>query len=315
MDEILTGTPYDDAFRTMYVECDELVLPLLNEVFHTHYTGSERIIRLGNEHFDNRQGGVEDKRITDAFLEVVGKERRKYHLECESGTDGSIIVRMFQYGAQLSLVESRIEDGQLCVKFPEAAVLYLRSSKDTPDKMGIRIETPGGVVSYEIPTIRMSSYTIEALFGKRLYFLIPFYIFNLERELKQYEEDDARLAELKKQYVEIQKRLEQKVLEHDLQTFSWTLIRELSNKVAQNLARNYDKVREGIGDVMGGNVLELEESRRRNGSRDEGLNEGWTKGRNMMVSAIQMLKNGQSDREILDAGIDEETLKLAKTCR
>lgn len=46
-----SNTPYDDAYRTMYIECDELLLPLLNEVFHKHYTGKEKIVRRENEHF------------------------------------------------------------------------------------------------------------------------------------------------------------------------------------------------------------------------------------------------------------------------
>ena len=31
MKEIISNTPYDDVYRTMIVEDDELVLPLLNE--------------------------------------------------------------------------------------------------------------------------------------------------------------------------------------------------------------------------------------------------------------------------------------------
>ncbi len=319
MENIISNTPYDDAFRTMYVECDELVLPLLNEAFHTHYNGSEKIIRLGNEHFDNRQGGEEDKRITDAFLEVIGEDRQNYHMECESGTDGSIIVRMFQYGAQLALVGSKIEAGELSVDFPNAAVLYLRSNSNTPDTMKIRINTPGGSVSYGIPTMKMASYSLDEIFDKQLYFLIPFYIFNLEKELAVYNGNQKKLDELKALYIGIQKRLEQNVLDEKLQTVSWEVIRDLSNKVAQNLAFKYDNVRKGIGDIMGGKVLELEalqirDAGRREG-RQEGRREGIDEGQNALVKAIQMLKDGKSDQEILDAGIEMKTLELAKICR
>ena len=41
MGNIISNTPYDDVYRTMLVEDDELVLPLLNEVFGEHYSGSE----------------------------------------------------------------------------------------------------------------------------------------------------------------------------------------------------------------------------------------------------------------------------------
>ena len=62
MDNLEANTPYDDVYRTMYVECDELVLPLINEIFHENYGGRERIVRRGNEHFEHQQGGRKIKR-------------------------------------------------------------------------------------------------------------------------------------------------------------------------------------------------------------------------------------------------------------
>ena len=48
MADVISNTPYDDAFKTMYVKCDELVLPMLNELFGEHYNGTEKIVRHGN---------------------------------------------------------------------------------------------------------------------------------------------------------------------------------------------------------------------------------------------------------------------------
>ena len=60
-----------------------------------------------------------------------------------------------------------------------------------------------------------------------------------------------------------------------------------------------------------------------NKGRLEGLQEGLLEGRlvgrsegqNDLVKAIQSLRNGKSDAEILQTGIDEKTLALAKTIR
>lgn len=35
----VAGTPYDDAFRTLLNDCPQLILPVLNDTFHEHYTG------------------------------------------------------------------------------------------------------------------------------------------------------------------------------------------------------------------------------------------------------------------------------------
>ena len=37
------NTPYDDAFRTLLQDCPELVIPLINELFGTDYTGQEAV--------------------------------------------------------------------------------------------------------------------------------------------------------------------------------------------------------------------------------------------------------------------------------
>ena len=302
MDNLEANTPYDDVYRTMYVECDELVLPLINEIFHENYEGNERIIRRGNEHFEHQQGGAEDKKITDSFLEVVSKERKKYHMECESKADGTILVRMFQYGSQIAVEESRIVDNQLHVEFPNAAVLFLRSRKSTPDQMEIHIHTPDGSLSYGIPTCKVSDYTIDNIFNRKLYFLIPFYIFNMEKELPEIDKDRERLQQLKNLYSDIQRRMDEIVENGGLTAFSWEVIRDLSNKVVYNLAKGQENVKKGIGDIMGGKVLDLEVIKIRNAGveqgRIEGVEQGRIKERNERIE--EMLRKGKTPQEISD---------------
>lgn len=45
------NTAYDDVFRTLLVDCSELIIPVVNEVFHTDYVGDENIILYENEIF------------------------------------------------------------------------------------------------------------------------------------------------------------------------------------------------------------------------------------------------------------------------
>ena len=47
----MDNTPYDDVFRTLLTDCTELMIPVVNEIFHTKYTGKETICLLQNEHF------------------------------------------------------------------------------------------------------------------------------------------------------------------------------------------------------------------------------------------------------------------------
>ena len=95
----------------------------------------------------NKQNGAEDKIITDASFKVIkGDIEKKYHLECQSTIDNSMVLRFFEYDSQIALDDATIEkivgddggkksDGVLTVTFPHSAVLYLRSNKNTGDVM------------------------------------------------------------------------------------------------------------------------------------------------------------------------------------
>lgn len=40
----MDNTPYDDVFRTLLTDCTELIIPVVNEIFHTKYTGKEKSV-------------------------------------------------------------------------------------------------------------------------------------------------------------------------------------------------------------------------------------------------------------------------------
>ena len=62
---LYSDTAYDDAFRTMEGECDDLLLPFINHMFGEEYDKSAVIKRLRNEHFIEHADGSEEKKITD----------------------------------------------------------------------------------------------------------------------------------------------------------------------------------------------------------------------------------------------------------
>ena len=51
----MDNTPYDDVFRTLLTDCTELMIPVVNEIFHTDYTGKETICLLQNERQEYRR--------------------------------------------------------------------------------------------------------------------------------------------------------------------------------------------------------------------------------------------------------------------
>ena len=161
------GNIYDSAFRTMLNDCSSLILPVLNETFREHYTGTEKIEFYPNEHFVEKQDEINEKRITDTNFVVKGKIEKKYHWECRSTIDSKMLIRLFEYDAQIALDQGICENGILTVEFPNSAVLYLRSTSKTPKKYLYRLKTPCGSLEYDVPIIKIKSYNLEDIFQKK----------------------------------------------------------------------------------------------------------------------------------------------------
>ncbi|MBQ3681966.1 MAG: hypothetical protein II922_02670 [Succinimonas sp.] len=172
---------------------------MVNEAFGETYTGKEKIILGINEHFLAQDGSSEEKRITDSSFVIVCSDgtKKRYHLECESNLDGSILLRMFEYDAQIALDEGEVTDCTLTVSFPHSAVLALRHTQSSPDTMNIRVVTPGGETGYTVPIVKVQQYSLADIFDKKLIFFLPFYIFSHEKELPDCAADETKLETLK----------------------------------------------------------------------------------------------------------------------
>ena len=259
-DSNIVPTPYDDAFRTMMNDCIQLLIPVINEIFGKNYSGKEKIITHPNEHFINQQDGKEQKRITDSSFSIISEnnEEDKYIFECQSTADDTLIIRIFEYITQEALDSGKITNYQLIVTIPNAAVLFLRSNKNTPNAMNIVINTPGGSVNFNVPVMKVNSYSLAQIFERDLYFLLPFYIFNLEKNFSKYENDPAELDKLKREYSDFMIRLEKAVKDGKIFTHDRRTILEMSKKVLENIAAKYQNIQQEVKEIMGGRVLDYE---------------------------------------------------------
>ena len=146
----------------------------------------------------------------------------------------------------------------MTVVLPNAAVLYLRSGRGTLEKMEIELVTSGGTVVFDISVMKMADYDLDSIFGHKLYFLIPFYLFNREKDFKECEDDDERLAGLLGEVSRLVSRLDEAVEAMALTAYQRRIILEMGKVVLGQLARNYRRVKEGAERIMGGKVIDLE---------------------------------------------------------
>ena len=288
------NTIFDDVFRTMMEKMTFLVVPLINDVFHTSYPADVEIVQLRNE-YQRLDGEI----ITDSRL-LIGN--RIYHIECQSTGDAEMVIRMIEYDFAVSLETKQIENGRYKIYFPHSCVLYLRG-KGRKDTLGMDIIMPDGrVIKYELPAIYIERYTQDVIFQKKLLFLLPFYVIRYEKSREDIEKDPEKLQKLLDEYVTISRRLEESLLENGKEALHRYLV-EVIIKIADYIFSDSEKTKKGVDRAMGGEVLELKTDKLINEIRqdvkEEVKEEIKTETKEKIV--ICMLKRGKSTLEEIAA--------------
>ena len=246
------NTIFDDVFQTIKEKMPELVIPLINEAFGTAYPQDIPILRGENEHHT-----VNGKIITDSYL-IIGS--RKYHLECQSTEDSTMILRMIEYDFAIGLEYAEKEDGIYQIRFPHSCVLYLRGGSQK-DHMDLNLVFPDGQsVKYKVPVLRMQWYSLEDLLEKDLTMLLPFYVIRYEKLKEQLEKDGSLREELYEEYRNIENYLEEIFLQQGYEK-AFRDMMELIGRITGYIFSESEKIKEGLGEIMGGRVLELESDR------------------------------------------------------
>ena len=249
----MNNTIFDDVFRTMIEKMSYLAVPLINEVFHTSYPEDVKITQLRNEH-QQKDGEI----ITDSCLRI-GK--KMYHIECQSTDDTTMAIRMIEYDFAIAVENAEKQGRRYRIEFPRSCVLFLRSSGNTPDYLEADVIFPDGKTHvYSIPAIKMADYTKDHIFEKNLLMLLPFYIMRYEKKKHDMRKNLELLQILLDEYDEIRINLEKELTETGKAEL-YTNLTKLIVKIADHIFEKEEDIRKGIGDVMGGKVLELESER------------------------------------------------------
>jgi predicted transposase/invertase (TIGR01784 family) len=125
--------------------------------------------------------------------------------------------------------------------------------------------------------------------------LIPFYIFSHEKGFPEYNSNERKLAELKAEYRDILERLDELEQQEVIGAFDKRTIIELSGDVLKEIAQKYENVRKGVGDMMGGALIETSARTILNQGISQGISLGIDQGinQNQRETALRMLKRGK----------------------
>ena len=159
----------------------------------------------------------------------------------------------------------------------------------------------GRIIKYDLPAIYVENYTQDAIFQKKLLFLLPFYIMRYEKSREEIEKDPAKLQDLLEEYAAIVKKLKEDILEKGKEAQYRYLI-EVIKRIADYIFANSEITRKGVDDVMGGKVLDLKTDKLIKEIRDEYKDELKAEVKTEVV--IHMLKRGRSTLEEIAADTD-----------
>ena len=243
------NTIFDDVFRTMKEKMPEQTIPLINDVFGTQYPIDTEIIQGRNEHH-TENGEV----TTDSYL-AIG--RKRYHIECQSTEDQTMVLRMIEYDFAIGLENAMKVDGTYRIQLPHPCILYLRGEKQVKYLSLELVLFDGQIIKYQVPVIRMEWYSLNEIIEKNLVILLPFYMMRYEKMKDRIEKDTAQRERIFQEYRSIEQYLEKIFLKKGMEK-EFRDMTELISRISDYIFSKQQEVRKGLGEIMGGKVLELE---------------------------------------------------------
>ena len=307
--EAASTTPYDDVFRTMITDSSLLAVSLINGMFGEHLPKDAKVESFHNEMY-LRSGA---KRITDSHMKPEGVG--VFHAECElRDGDKQILIRLFEYDSLIAVNDARVDGNTLYARYPRTGLLYLQASDDTPDALKMVVRSPDSTetLHLDVAVMKVRDYSLEDIFEKELWFLLPYFIFNFKSRLGSSIEEKREAAEndVLEALAEIKTQLDLLNERGDIDSYSVRTLEDMICKIYTSVAEKSERIVKGVIDIMGGQVLE----HRAKTIYNQGVSVGVNQGIDNLSDAIQQLNDGKTESDLKKAGVDEEIIQRALEC-
>lgn len=276
---------YDDVLRTIQERHPELLIPLINEVFHTSYAETTKVTRLPEEYQK-----LVSKVVADS-CSMIGN--RIYHIECQSTKDGKMMLRMVEYDFFIALADAQKQNGHYRLRMPKSCVLYLRGDANVSNEDELELELADGqTVIYRVPNAKIGDYTIDRIFEKKLLMFLPYYIMRYEKHFEKIAQDEENTKKFIEEYSNILVQLAE-VTETDQEGLFQDLVR-LIRRILDYQLRKENNLKERMDEIMGGKVLDLPSDQLRE-ERRKGIEQGIEQGIGALIETCREVGVRQAD--------------------
>ena len=166
---------YDKIIKNTLAQSNEMTIRFINGLFDDDIPLDAPVEWLDKESIDDKYSAI----VADFYPRIGGK---MYAIEIEQDGSGDMAIRVFKYsvgGAMLhSMTASKAE---LNIAFPQPCVIFLSSTKNTPQELTWNIDFfDGQKVALKIPTIRLGELSIEEIVRRNLMPIGQFYLRTFE---------------------------------------------------------------------------------------------------------------------------------------
>lgn len=179
---------WDEIFKVISHKMPSQLIPLLNEAFQKQYPLDTPIEFLSTEYI-TRKRRKSKKKYPSIYTDIVIRVNHTdiYHLECQMRHSKVMIMRMLEYDFSVALQYGigTTSSDEISLHFPKSCVLYPVKNKRIPEFLTCIITFPDGYTyRYQVPTVKVPSYSLSEVAGKHLTILLPFLLLRFRPRLK-----------------------------------------------------------------------------------------------------------------------------------
>ena len=237
----------NEAFVILIKACPDLAGPLVREAFGAtdHVRGSAIFPEdLGDQ--EKEFDPILSRGVAGNTFVLDGAPDDPYYIEAQLFPSTGFLRSLADYVARgaTDALEAGVDMQEMRV--PEQAILFLGASDAMPDELRFAFGSADRRESVGVRVLKVKDYTIERIFRRRLFALLPFYVFAHVDSMADCEQDEALRAGLVHAYDVIVDRLARAIENHVVSRYEASVISEVALLVLQHAASAYDLVREEV---------------------------------------------------------------------
>lgn len=250
---------YNDVVHTLIDQCKKLTLPVINEVLGKQYSGSEDVILVSDDSYFSFPFSLFDLQTKTRLL-VKGSTSQRYFFEYRGLKNNCILLDISEYTKNLerTVCEDNTKSATLNIIVLSSKLLLLRGEVQASDTMRVVIRTPTENFEHNTPLLKLTDYTLQDLCEKKLFLLVPFYIFTHEANFREINSDSSQLEMIKAEYKQILDALKTAFSREEITAYTRMLIVQMTWKVVSTIDDSYSNIKESIQSVLGNAVLEYD---------------------------------------------------------